>query len=164
MRKFISLNLIKQDCKTYNNVKYYIKNKLMPNANANVHNIYASHRSRLQFTLYYCVLLYTCADPESLSERVKLNKLVFLLIDDGSEDLNTTISGPSPARQQIAIRMLFEWRFAGVPMMAQHRTLTWLHGSNELFRESGPVLLRNPIFLFFRDGARNSCPPLWIRA
>ena len=35
----------------------------------------------------------------------------------------------------------FKWRFAGVPKMAQH----WMHAW--LFSESGPVLLRNPIFL-----------------
>ena len=34
---------------------------------------------------------------------------LFFLVDEGREDTNTTISGPS-----------LEWRFAGVPMMAQY--------------------------------------------
>ena len=38
------------------------------------------------------------------------------LVDEGREDPSTTIRGPSSARQRNAIR----WRFAGVPMMAQH--------------------------------------------
>ena len=45
--------------------------------------------------------------------------------------LNTTISGPVLARQR---------RFADVPMMAQHFCFV-------VFKGSGPVLLRNPIFL-----------------
>ena len=39
--------------------------------------------------------------------------------------------------------------FAGVPMMAQH--WIWL-GSFEIFNRSGPVLLRNPMFLWFFRG------------
>ena len=89
-------------------------------------------------TVFYCT---HARIQKVLSERVKLNKLVFLLGDDGSEHLNTTTSGPLSARQQNAIQTPFEWRFADVPMMAQRRTLTWKHGSNELFRGSGPVLL-----------------------
>ena len=55
--------------------------------------------------------------------------------------LNTTISGPALARQR---------RFADVPMMAQHFCFV-------VFKGSGPVLLRNPIFfVIFRGG---SAPP-----
>ena len=36
--------------------------------------------------------------------------------DEGREDPSTTKSGPLSARQRNAIK----WRFAGVPMMAQH--------------------------------------------
>ena len=31
------------------------------------------------------------------------------LVDEGREDPNTTISGPSSARQQNAIKMVFRW-------------------------------------------------------
>ena len=41
---------------------------------------------------------------------------VIFLVDEGREDPSTTISGSSSARQRNAIK----WRFAGVPMMAQH--------------------------------------------
>ena len=43
------------------------------------------------------------------------------LVDERSKDLNTTISGLSPARQRNAIK----WRFAGVPLMAQRLMLAW---------------------------------------
>ena len=39
-----------------------------------------------------------------------------LLHGEGRKDPNTTISGPSTARQ----RQPFKWRFAGGPMVAQH--------------------------------------------
>ena len=53
----------------------------------------------------------------------------FFLVDEGREDPSTTISGPSKARQRNAIygpssarqlNAIIKWRFAGVPMMAQH--------------------------------------------
>ena len=34
---------------------------------------------------------------------------VFVLVDEGREDPNTTISGPSSARQRNAILMAFRW-------------------------------------------------------
>ena len=49
-----------------------------------------------------------------LSEGLNFDN--FYLVDEGKEDPNTTISGSSSARQRNAI----SWRFAGVPMMAQH--------------------------------------------
>ena len=45
----------------------------------------------------------------------------YYLVDEGREDPSTTISGPSSTRQRNAIK----WRFAGVPMMAQHWMLAW---------------------------------------
>ena len=54
----------------------------------------------------------------------------------------------------------FKWRFAGVPMMAQLEF--WL-GSFVILRGSGPVLLRNPIFLWFQAGPGPPVPTLWIR-
>ena len=41
---------------------------------------------------------------------------LFPLVEEGRDDPSTTISGPSLARQRNAIK----WRFAGVPMIAQH--------------------------------------------
>ena len=46
---------------------------------------------------------------------------LFVFLVEGREDPSTTISGPSSARQRNAIK----WRFAGVPMMAQHCMLVW---------------------------------------
>ena len=37
------------------------------------------------------------------------NVVFFFLADEGWEDPNTTISGPSSARQQNAIEMAFRW-------------------------------------------------------
>ena len=34
---------------------------------------------------------------------------VFFLVDEGWEDPNTTVSGPSSARQRYAIQMAFHW-------------------------------------------------------
>ena len=42
-----------------------------------------------------------------------------VLVDEGCVDPSSTISGPSSARQQNAIK----WRFAGVLMMTQHLML-----------------------------------------
>ena len=49
-----------------------------------------------------------------------------------------------------------KWRFAGGPMMAQHRMLAWFS------RGSGSVLLKNPyIFVIFQGGGglRTPCLP-----
>ena len=42
---------------------------------------------------------------------------VFFLIDDGREDPNTSISGPSLAVSKTP----FKWHFTGMPLMAQHQ-------------------------------------------
>ena len=54
-----------------------------------------------------------CADPESFASGGP-TLTFFSLVDEGREDPNTTLSGPSLARQRNAIKI------AGVPMMAQH--------------------------------------------
>ena len=46
---------------------------------------------------------------------VNFDNVFFFLVDEGRENPSTTISGPSSARQQNAIK----WRFAGVLMIAQ---------------------------------------------
>ena len=43
---------------------------------------------------------------------------VFCLVDEGREDPNSTISGPSSARHRNETP--FKWRLAGMPMMDQH--------------------------------------------
>ena len=60
----------------------------------------------------HCILdcsLYPCADPESIVRGgptlTGFFRGVFKV-----DDLNTTISGPSLARQQNAIKMAFRWR------------------------------------------------------
>ena len=71
-----------------------------------------------------------CADPDRL---VRGGGSIFdfsfkVTIVETREDRNTTVSGPSSARQRSAIYMAFAgvpmmahiWRFAGVPMMVQH--------------------------------------------
>ena len=40
----------------------------------------------------------------------------FFFFDEGREDPKSTTSGPSLSRQRKAIK----WRYAGVPMVAQH--------------------------------------------
>ena len=49
---------------------------------------------------------------------------IFLLVDEGRKDPNTSISGPSSARKQNAIK----GRFAGMPMLAQHSMLAFNAG------------------------------------
>ena len=53
-----------------------------------------------------------------------------------------------------------KWRFAGVPMMAQHWMLAWVALG------SRPVLLRSkkPYILWFSRGVQTPCLPLLIRA
>ena len=63
----------------------------------------------------YCVRSWPCGDPESFVRGYQLLQF-FLSVDEGREDPSTTISGPSSVRQRNAIK----WRFAGMPMMAQH--------------------------------------------
>ena len=43
--------------------------------------------------------------------------LCVFLVDEGREDPNTTVSGPSLARQQNAIKMAFCWRADDVPAL-----------------------------------------------
>ena len=53
----------------------------------------------------------------------------------------------------------FIWRFAGGPMTVQHWMLDWYCDFVNL-RGSGPILLRNPIFLQFFRGDPLPPPPL----
>ena len=42
---------------------------------------------------------------------------LFVLVDEGREDQNTTLSGPSSARQRNAIIMVFRWRADNGPTL-----------------------------------------------
>ena len=58
-------------------------------------------------------MVYACADPESFVRGAQLQLFIFVFflfsffIDEGRKDSNTTISGPSMARQRNAIQMAF---------------------------------------------------------
>ena len=64
-----------------------------------------------------------------------------VLVVEGREDLNTTVSGPSSIHQRNAIYMAFRWRADDGLTLNVGLVALWL------FRGSGPVLLRNPVFL-----------------
>ena len=59
--------------------------------------------------MYFNIQYRSCADPES-SVRVDPTLTTFFLLDEGREDPNTTLSGPSLARQGNVIKMAFCWR------------------------------------------------------
>ena len=61
------------------------------------------------------------------------------LVGEGREDLNITITG----HHRPASETPFKWRFAGVPMMAQH---CWL-GSFVIFQGIWTSIAKQPIFL-----------------
>ena len=68
-----------------------------------------------------------------------------VLVDEGREDSNTTFSRPSSARQRTPLN--------GVPLAYRWwpNIECWL-GSFVIFRGSGPVFLRNPIFFVIFSG------------
>ena len=74
---------------------------------------------------------------------------VFLM--RGGRIQNTTISGPSLARQWNTSYMAFRWCADVGPT---------LNGSFVIFRGSASVLLRNPIFLWFFGGGGGSRTPV----
>ena len=59
--------------------------------------------------MYFNIQYRSCADPES-SVRGDPTLTTFFLLDEGREDPNTTLSGPSLARQGNVIKMAFRWR------------------------------------------------------
>ena len=69
----------------------------------------------------------------------KIDKM--FLVDEGNRDSNATIIGPSLARKQNAILMAFRWRANYGP------TLNTGSIALRFYMGSGPVLLRNPLFL-----------------
>ena len=74
----------------------------------------------------------------------------FILVDEGREDPNTTISGPSLARQR-GVR----WRADGGPTLNAGLVALWF------YRGSGPVsIAKKPyIFVIFFQGGRSGPRP-----
>ena len=71
------------------------------------------------------------------------------LVDEGREDQNTTIGGPTSARQRNA----FRWRADNGPTL--NARLVACDFSGDLDQS----LLRNHIFVDFKGGVRTPCPP-----
>ena len=93
------------------------------------------------------------ADPESyVRGGCKFMTFFFFifLVDEGIEDLNTTISGPSSAHQRNAI-------FAGVPMMAQHWMLAWQFCDFQGIQTS--IAKKSYIFVIFSGGSGPPATP-----
>ena len=80
----------------------------------------------------------------------------FYLVDERREDPNTTICMPTSACQQNTIQMAFCWGADDEP------TLNAGGVALCFFRVSGPVLLWNPIFLWFFRRGPDPLFPLWI--
>ena len=64
-----------------------------------------------------------CADPEFCQRASNFD--YFFLVDEGREDPNTTISGPSLARQRNAILMAFRWRADDGPTLNAGFVALW---------------------------------------
>ena len=112
----------------------------------------SNYRKMTNFPFKCYSFITPCADPESFVRGGPTSnwQLFFLKIWWGREDANTTIiSGPSLAHQQNT--MLACWWWPNIEC--------WL-GSYVIFRGSRPVLLRNPLFLWFFRGVQTPVPPL----
>ena len=77
----------------------------------------------------------------------------FFLVDGGKEDPNTTLIGPSSACQRNPIEMVFRWQVDDGPTLSTGLVALWIFSGSE------PVLLRNPIFLWFFRRAPDPPPP-----
>ena len=65
-------------------------------------------------------MVYACADPERFVRGGPTLPFYFFILFffcEGRKDSNTTISGPSTARQRNAIQMAFRWRADGGPTL-----------------------------------------------
>ena len=109
------------------------------------------------FSLHYDLWYWIHAGIQKVfSEGVQvLHHFFFSFFYEGKNDLNTSISGPSSARQQNAIWMAFCWRAHLSPKLNAGLVALWF------FRGSGPVLLENPIFfvIFSRVGGGGGFGP-----
>ena len=89
-----------------------------------------------------CFFINACAYPE-ICFIGGPTLTAFFFVDEGREDSNATIGGPSSARQRSAIEVAFRWRADGGPTLNAGLVALWF------YRGSGPVLLRNSIFCDF---------------
>ena len=93
---------------------------------SNVKNIILKYKNNFGILMEFLCSRSSCAKgKESLPKHDQIQKVLsegvqkfafFFLIDEGIEDPNVTINGPSmPASERP-----FQWHFAGGPIMAQH--------------------------------------------
>ena len=92
----------------------------------------STSRYFVTFSLEYlkgpCLIGFSLSGKVSNRQRGSDFDNVFFLVDEGRDDPNTTISGPTSARQQTPLK----WSFTVVPLLALYLVI---------FRGSGPVLL-----------------------
>ena len=103
-------------------------------------------------------MIHTLRRSRKFCQRGSKNDSFFVvfLVDEGIEDPNTTVNGPSSARQWNTIHMAFPWWADEGPTLNAGLVALWF------FSRSGPILLRNPKFLWFFSGggSRPPVPPL----
>ena len=58
---------------------------------------------------------YAFADPDNLCQSSTFDNV--FLVEEGREDLNTTISGPTSVHQRNAIQTAFRWRVHDGPTL-----------------------------------------------
>ena len=86
-----------------------------------------------------------------LPEWVQLWRFIFSFFSDN--EAGRIYIPLKVGHHRLASETPSKWRFAGGPIMAQHWMLAWF------FRGSGPLLLRNPIFLWFLWGGGGPLDP-----
>ena len=95
--------------------------------------------------------LLTFADPESFVRGVQF----CFLVDEGIEDLNAVMFGPSSARQWNAITMAFCWQaYAGPTLNASDGSFVIFQG----IRTS--IAKKSYMFVIFQGGGGGSGPPV----
>ena len=92
-----------------------------------------------------------CADPESY---VRGGPTLTFLVDEGREDQNTTIEGPSSARQ----RNTFRWRADNGPTLNAGLVACDFSGDLDQY------CFKTLFFMIFKGGGGGPDPlsPLWI--
>ena len=99
----------------------------------------------------------TCVDPESFArgDPTFFFSFFFSLMreEESKYHYSWSIIGPPARRHLNGVSLVGRW----------WPNIEWWIGSLVILRGSGPVLLRNPIFLSFSRGVRIPCPLLWIR-
>ena len=99
----------------------------------------------------------SCADLESFV-RGGPNLITFFLVNEGMEDPNIALNGPSSAHQQNAIEMAFCWRADdGLTLNAQAWLLCDFSGDPDQYCK------KTVYFSDFLGGGPDHLSPLWIR-